>query len=202
MQGILLALGFVAFVVAIFTPVTKTASFVAGASFIGYFYLNGIQTWLPLLLFVFGLLLIVFEILVPDFGVAGILGTLALIVGVHWSSSDVMQTLRDISIAIVITAGVVIYLIRKGYSLRHLNRFVLKTDSKAETITKKETSDFTLFPGQEGTVRTPLRPTGKASFEKDSPLYDVLSTEGMLAIGTPIVIEKIEGSKILVREKR
>jgi membrane-bound serine protease (ClpP class) len=45
-----------------------------------------------------------------------------------------------------------------------------------------------------------LRPSGKATFGgADSPTYDVLSTEGLISINSPIVIEKIQGTKILVR---
>lgn len=201
MESILLTIGFVGLVLALLTPFTKLSTLLTLASFSIYFYLSGIENWLPLLLFVLGLLLIVFEIVVPEFGVAGILGLILLISGLYWTIGDLWQVIRDLSLAVLITTTLVIYLVKKGYSLKNVKKLVLQTNlaSTIEIETKEQT--VRLEPGLIGQAQTPLRPSGKATFgDQGGPMYDVLSVESLIQTGTPVIIEKIQGSKILVRE--
>lgn len=202
MEGLLLAVGFIGVVLAILTPLTKTGTAVTLVSFSVYFSIIGVETWLPLALFTAGLLLIVFEIFVPEFGLAGILGIIFLIGGLHWTIGDITQTVRDLSMAVVITALLVIYLVRKGYSLANVNKLVLQTNLQHNYEVKSEENVINLHPGLAGTSQTTLRPSGKVTFgEEDGPAFDVLSTEGHISKGTPIVIEKVQGTKILVRKQ-
>ncbi|GMA53946.1 hypothetical protein GCM10025857_53030 [Alicyclobacillus contaminans] len=203
MESLLLTIGFIGLALAVLTPITKVASLVTLASFTLYFYIIGIENWLPLALFVLGLLLIVFEIFIPEFGLTGILGAILLIAGLYWTLGDVMQTVRDLSIAVVITTGLVAYLAKKGYSLTNVNKLVLQTDVPSSSGNKTKSRTTNLYPGLVGTAQTPLRPSGKAIFEEtEGPAFDVLSTEEFISIGEPIVIEQIQGTKILVRKKK
>ncbi len=203
MEGLLLAVGFVGLVFALLTAYTKAGTAAALISFAIYFYLIGIGNWLSVVVFIVGLFLIVFEIFIPGFGIAGVAGTVLLIGGLYWTVGDVAQTIRDLSIAVVITAVLVTYLIKKGHALTNMNQLVLQTNLQSDNLKKAETISVELQPGLEGTAQTPLRPSGKATFSKSgSPLYDVLSAEGMIAAGTSVVIEQIQGTKILVRVKK
>jgi membrane-bound serine protease (ClpP class) len=204
MEGLLLSIGFIGLVVAILTPLTRTGSGVTLLSFATYFYLVGVETWLPVILFTAGLLLIVFEIFIPEFGLAGIVGIVLLIGGLHWTIGDISQTIRDLSMAVIITAILVIYLIRKGYSLANVNKLILQTNlaDEFENGEKPEKSVVNLQPGLVGKTQTPLRPSGKVSFDDyEGPSFDVLSTEGHISKDTPVVIEKVQGTKILVRKQ-
>lgn len=204
MEGLLLAVGFIGLVLAILTPLTRTGTGVTLLSFAGYFYLVGVETWLPVILFTAGLLLIVFEIFVPEFGLAGIIGIVLLIGGLHWTIGDLSQTIRDLSMAVIITAALVIYLIRKGYSLANVNKLILQTNLQDETEQeeKSEKNVINLQPGLVGIAQTPLRPSGKVTFDDyKGPSFDVLSTEGHISKDTTVVIEKVQGTKILVRKQ-
>lgn len=204
MEGLLLAVGFIGLVLAILTPLTRTGTGVTLLSFAGYFYLVGVETWLPVILFTAGLLLILFEIFVPEFGLAGIIGIVLLIGGLHWTIGDIGDTIRDLSMAVIITAGLVIYLVRKGYSLANVNKLILQTHLQDDTEKeeKAEKNVVNLQPGLVGTTKTPLRPSGKVVFDDyQGPNFDVLSTEGHISKDTPVVIEKVQGTKILVRKK-
>jgi len=203
MESLLLTIGFIGLALAVLTPLTKIASLVTLASFTVYFYTIGIENWIPLVLFIFGLLLIVFEIFIPEFGITGVLGAILLIAGLYWTVGDLMQTIRDLSMAVIITTALVVYLGKRGYSLTNVNKLVLQTDLPAGSKTKTDDQSPNLYPGLTGTVKTPLRPSGKATFgEENGPLFDVLSAEEFISIGTPIVIEKIQGTKILVRSQK
>ncbi|MCF1684640.1 hydrolase [Tetragenococcus halophilus] len=203
MESLLLTIGFIGLALAVLTPLTKIASLVTLASFTVYFYTIGIENWIPLALFIFGLLLIVFEIFIPEFGITGVLGAILLIAGLYWTVGDLMQTIWDLSMAVVITTALVVYLAKKGYSLTNVNKLVLQTDLPAGSKTKTDNQEPKLYPGLTGTAQTPLRPSGKATFGKEEgPLFDVLSAEEFISIGTPIVIEQIQGTKILVRKQK
>lgn len=200
MEGLLLAIGFLGIICALLTPWTKTGTLVTLISFYFYFDVVGIENWVPLLLFTLGLLLIVFEILIPGFGFVGILGAALVVGGLYYTIGDIFQTIRDLSMSVVISTAVIIYLVRRGYSLAGINKLVLNTNLQAQNEEKAEEHAVILHPGLVGVAKTPLRPSGKATFGgEDSPTYDVLSTEGLISMDEPIVIEKIQGTKILVR---
>lgn len=202
MEGLLLAIGFIGVAIAILTPLSKTGFSVTMLSFIAYFSVIGIDTWLPLVLFTAGLLLIIFEIFVPEFGVAGILGALFLISGLYLTLGDITMTIRDLSMAIVITSGVVFYLVRTGYSLTNVNKLILNTNLKGNQKTTTKKSTVQVEPGLEGVTQTPLRPSGKVSFgTTDGILVDVLSDEGYISKDVTVVIEKVLGTKVIVRKK-
>ncbi|KFN92712.1 putative membrane-bound ClpP family protease [Tetragenococcus muriaticus PMC-11-5] len=138
MESLLLTIGFIGLALAVLTPLTKVASLVTLASFTLYFYVIGIENWIPLALFILGLLLIVFEIFIPEFGIAGIIGAILLIAGLYWTVGDVIQTVRDLSIAVVFTTGLVAYLAKKGYSLTNVNKLVLQTDVPSSSDDKEK----------------------------------------------------------------
>ena len=200
MEGLLLGLGFTGIVIAILTPFVKSGAGLALISIAAYFHFIGIETWLPIVLFTAGLLLIVFEIFVPEFGVAGIAGIILLIVGLYLTIGDFGQTIRDLSLSVVIAAGVIIYLIKNGYSLSNVNKLVLQTNLQSST-NKESVEKESVNVNDEGIAVTPLRPSGKATFGEDASLYDVLSTEGHISKGTAIVVERVTGTKITVRTK-
>lgn len=203
MEGLFLAAGFVGLVIALLSPWTKIGAFLALASFYFYLDLLAIEEWIPFALFTLGILLIVFEFLIPDFGFVGILGGVMLFFGLYYTTGNVFWVIRDMSMAIISSAAVILFLIRSNYATSRLSRFVLHTNLEVDNPIITEENTLELSPGLSGVAQTPLRPSGKATFgKKESPLYDVLSTEGFIAVGSPITIEKIEGVKIWVRKSK
>lgn len=200
MEGLLLGLGFIGIAVAILTPFFKSGAGLALISLAVYFNFIGIETWLPVVLFTAGLLLIVLEIFIPEFGVAGIIGIILLITGLYLTIGDIGQTIRDLSLSVVITAGVIIYLIKNGYSLSNVNKLILQTNlqgtTKKETVEKEKIAE-----DAEGEAVTALRPSGKVTFGDDPTLYDVLSTDGHISKGTSVIVDRVKGTKITVRKK-
>lgn len=200
MESILLSIGFVGIIVAIMTPLVKLGTFTSIVSLIGYFYFMDVNDWLPIILFTMGLLFIVLEIFIPDFGLIGILGAGSLIGGLYLTTGDLSQAITDFTIALIITVGIVVLLIRQGYSLSNANKLILKSNvgssSKARERVKKEKA---VAPGLTGSAVTPLRPSGKVVFHEDEPAYDVLSAEGHISKGTDVIIDNVQGTKILVR---
>lgn len=200
MEGIILTMVFMGLVIAVMTKYTKAGILLSAASTYAYFQMVDFDHWLPVVLFVAGLFLIMAEIFIPDFGLIGILGFASLVGGLYLTSGDVTQLIQDLSIAIIITACLIIYLLKKGYSIANINRLVLHSTDGGETVYKSDESKIQV--GSTGVAETTLRPSGKASFENDDDLYyDVLSTQGHISKGSPIIIEKISGTKISVRKQ-
>lgn len=203
MEGLLLGLGFIGVALAILTPFVKSGTGLTLISLAFYFRFAGLETWLPVILFTAGLLLIVFEIFIPEFGVAGVIGMILLISGLYLTIGDIGQTVRDLSLSVVITSGVVFYLIKNGYSLANVNKLVLQTNLPGTSSTDQDKKDKTVInEGLKGTTLTPLRPSGKVIFGDDPTVYDVLSIDGHISRDSEVVVDKVKGTKITVRKNR
>ena len=66
METLLLTIGFIGIIFLIMTPWVKTGTVVAIGSLVGYFYCAGVDSWIPIILFVMGLVLMVLEVFIPD----------------------------------------------------------------------------------------------------------------------------------------
>ncbi len=202
METLSLTLIFISIVILILTPLLKTGIILAGGSLLGYFYFAAVNSWIPITLIVVGLLLIVLEIFVPDFGLLGILGFGSTVLGLYYTTGEIGKTITDISIALAVSTIFVILLFRKGYTFANWDRFVLNTKiTNNETIEQlKEKEQLSI--GMIGEAITPLRPSGKAVFGNDLITYDVLSDDGHIARDTKIIIQEIIGNKIVVRKNK
>lgn len=200
METLFLATVFISIVVILLTPYLKSGITIGAASLLGYYYFAEVDGWTAILLLVVGLSLIVLEVFVPDFGLLGILGFLALVLGLYYTTGDLVKTLTDLIIAIALSSIFIIFLFKKGYSFTNWDRFVLTTQIKSEENIERMEVNRELSVGMTGQAVTPLRPSGKAQFGNDQWTYDVLSDDGLIAPGKEIVIQEIIGNKIVVRK--
>ncbi|WP_027107981.1 hydrolase [Lacticigenium naphthae] len=199
MEGLLLGIGFIGLVLALLTPRSKIGAAITLISFSAYFFLIGMNQWFPIALFVLGLVLLIIEVFIPDFGLVGISGILLIVGGIYLTIGDVGQTIRDLSLAILVTASLVYYLIKKGYSFENLNQIILQTNLEAK---EEKAPHPILESGTKAIASTDLRPSGKAIVKNGHEMeLDVLSISGHIAKGEEIIIEKVSGSKITVRRE-
>jgi membrane-bound serine protease (ClpP class) len=149
---------------------------------------------LVVLLIVVGMTALAVEVLIlPGFGVAGIVGALTLIGGVvaawtyfgaFWGGVTIFGTLVG-----TVTLSVVAF---KSKTLR--KRFVLETQLKSGGGT--ESQDLLALKGKRGITITDLRPSGMA--DVDGERVDVVSEGGYVERGKEIVVVAIEGPRIIV----
>lgn len=201
METLLLTLGFMGIVFLILTPWTKTGIIVAIGSLVAYFYFAGVSSWAPLILFIIGLVLFILEILIPGFGLLGLLGIGSVALGIYYTVGDFGIMIRDLSLALIASTTLMFVLIKNGYSLSNLSKLVLNTSSKQANDIEEAEEQTQIKVGMIGEVVTPLRPSGKAVFDEDAQAYDVLSSEGHISKGTNVIIQEINGTKIVVRRK-
>lgn len=202
METLLLTIGFIGIIFLIMTPWVKTGTVVAIGSLVGYFYFAGVDSWIPIILFVMGLVLMVLEVFIPDFGLIGLLGIFSVALGIYYTVGDFSLMIRDLSIALIASAIILFVLIRNGYSLANFNKIVLNASSKETDDVEESEKQDQIKVGMTGVAVTPLRPSGKASFTGHTISYDVLSSEGHISVDTPIIIQEIHGTKIVVRKEK
>lgn len=199
-ETLFLSLIFISVVIALLTPYFKSGITMAVASLAAYYYFANIDSWAAIILLVVGLILIVLEIFVPDFGLLGLLGFAAIVLGLYYTTGDIGKTLTDLIIALSLSSLLVIFLFKKGYSFTNWDRFVLTTQIKSEENVEVIQEDQSLTAGMVGQSVTTLRPSGKARFENQQKTYDVLSDDGHIAREKGIIIQEIIGNKIVVRK--
>lgn len=192
----LLTIGFLGLVIAALTPRAKTGAAISLISFAGYFLMNDHDEWYTIIIFILGISLLIFEVFIPDFGIAGIMGILLIILGLYQTLGDLTQAIRDVSVAFLISIGLVVFLAKRGYSFENFSKLVLDTNLNSKRGFLSGT-DHSALLGQIGRTLTGLKPTGKAVFGETT--VDVISENGPIENSVSVEVVKVEGSKILVR---
>jgi len=154
--------------------------------------------WIPLLCVIVGLVLVIIEMNIPGFGVPGIVGVILLAVGVILSVDTLLQALIMIIIILAIL-GVALILILQSASKGRLSKRLVLSDSLENDVKFSAGSDLSYFIGSEGNTVTILRPSGTADFS--GIRLDVISEEGFIPRNTVVIITKVEGNRIFVKQK-
>jgi len=161
--------------------------------------------WEELLLVAAGLLLVGLEVFViPGFGIAGIAGIAALVVGLGLAlvgagatPAVIIGALGRVAISLLMALAGGLALLRLLPSLPVGRRLVLDTEMRTESGYSSPPQADHLWLGRAGTALSPLRPAGLAQI--DGTRVDVVSDGGFIEAGTAIVVIRVEGNRIVVR---
>lgn len=197
-SSLLLALGFIGMVVEILTPgfgIGGTVSIIGFGLYFGGNLLAGNSNWTSLALFVTGLILLVIEGLVPGFGLPGISGIILVVTGTILAMDNLTNAILSVSISIIITTIVTIFLVKFGFRSKLLDEIILKTNHTIEKNIINLGNEALV--DKEGISISELRPTG--FIEIDGERYDALTEGGFIPKDTPVKVIKVEGIKIYVR---
>lgn len=159
----------------------------------------GLEPWTPVLLALAGLLLLCIELfVVPGFGVAGILGLIAVLAGVVLAVIGPFPGTGDVAVALaaVVSSFTLIAVaawgagtrLRAGHPL--LGGILRRDEGYVASLPRPE------LEGVEGVALTDLRPAGTARFGDE--LLDVVSEAGWIAAGTPVRVLRAEGYRHVV----
>lgn len=164
------------------------------------------ETWLSglniggIVLLVIGIALVIIEMVIPGFGVAGISGFAAIVAGLIVSSETfgaAMFTLAIVVIILCIAAIIIFKFIfgkRKGISRLTLED---RIESDATDLADIDPSEFV---GKEGVALSTLHPSGVAMI--DGKRLDVLSDGEFIQKGDEVVVCDVHGLRISVSKKR
>ena len=181
-------------------------------------FMVGMASWWEIAAVLLGIVLIFAEIfIIPGFGVCGVVGLIALFVGLvgtfvpdqrgklfpdsPGAQSDMLYGVATLLMALV-TSGIGMYLISKHFgTLPLLSRLVLSDqpeddDEHDPMLAAMARPVAQLAVGAEGVAHTPLRPAGKAEF--DGRIFDVVTEEGYIDAGTAVKVSAVSEFRILV----
>ncbi|MCU0664267.1 MAG: nodulation protein NfeD [Myxococcota bacterium] len=213
LAGILMSIGVLGILIELYHPGFGLPGIVGVLCllifFAGHLVVN-LAGWEEVLLFVLGVGLLVTEIFVtPGFGILGILGIGAILsslvlalsatpIDVSFSTGAIATPLLRV-LSSLAAAGLlfVLALVLLPKSARR-NPLVLGAAITASVADGKETSAARelLASGQVGTAESPLRPAGIARF--DQQRVDVVAEGEFLEKGTPVVVRRVEGYRVVV----
>jgi membrane-bound serine protease (ClpP class) len=202
----LLSLGFLGLLVEIKTPAFGLAG-LAGLSSLGLFFgshlIIGLAGWEAIILLAVGVSLMLVEVLVlPGFGVAGVLGILAMMGSIFLSLIGQMPTMGDMMVALQIMGTSMLIVGFVGWQLikrlpndRRAHRLFLNQSLTRELGFTSSHARNQLI-GAEGVALTDLRPAGAARFGEES--VDVVSRGTFVTAGTPVRVVSAEGYRHVV----
>ena len=173
-------------------------------------YLTGYaQNW-EVLLFVLGLIFIIFEIfVVPGFGVTGILGilfvflalVLALVGNIRFNFEGLpaMEIFRAVMIVLGgmgMSVALILYLSSRIGKPGILDKVALHADQEGYVSVSMEPAAMV---GKTGLAATVLRPSGKVIVE--DVYYDAVSLKGFIDKGDEVLVKRFENFQLYVERK-
>lgn len=207
-SSLLLMIGFVGIMAEIKAPghgAGAAAAVIALALFFGSSYILQMASFLVIIMFIAGLILIALEVFViPGFGVTGVLGILLVISSIFmalmgtmpvWDMNHISTAVLQLGSALAASIILILVLIKYLPKSERFNKMILK-----EAIGKGV--EFAVFPGKEkllnavGVAVSTLRPAGIADF--DGKRIDVVTEGDYVEAGTKIKVIRIEGIKVVV----
>ena len=185
-------------------------------------FLGGTADVLEIVLFLFGVGLILMEIfVVPGFGVFGISGVLAILASLVLASqtfvlpstssemSQMTKSLGTLSVALVSVIGVTMLISRYLPQMPLLKHLILTPPDptgadvdaprlRPDMLGGAMAAGLEWLLNQEGETFTTLRPAGKARFGEQ--VFDVQSQGDFIDPGQKIVVTEVTGNRIIVRK--
>lgn len=199
---ILLSIASLGLIIELYSPGFGISGAMGLISLVLFFFghlVAGFAGYETILLFILGAALIGAEFFIPG-GIVGIIGIGAVIVSIVMAGADVTHMLISVLIAIsVAIVGMVIIMKVFGKKLTILNNLVLKDATTTEDGYVSNVNRIDLI-GRTGKTVTPLRPSGIMDIQGER--LDVVSEGAYIEAGKMVVIIKVEGSRIVVREER
>jgi membrane-bound serine protease (ClpP class) len=180
-------------------------SLVSLGLFFGSSFILGLAGWEEVLLLGLGLVALAVEVfIIPGFGVAGVVGTVAVIasmvlamMGGHPTSGDVAQALAVLGASLFITAAVIYAWLRHLPNSGRFSGLLLKgAGHRSEGfITAPSRPELV---GLAGIALTDLRPSGTARIGHER--LDVVTEGEYVAQGSPIQVVQSDGYRHVVRK--
>lgn len=193
--NILIIIGFITLTLAVFNKNVKLSIVVSALCFISFLVgsiYNGGVSLIHFALFFLGGLFLFFEVLIPGFGIFGIAGIISMIFAINIPGPSLEIKLVSFSLAIILTALVAIYMMKKGSVNKSLSKLVLKDQLD------EKSKDFSSLNNKTGKSLSNLRPSGIIVIEGKK--YDALTDGEFIEKNSVIKVIRTEGKKIIVEK--
>ncbi len=178
------------------TGVAALFGIVATALFFGTQWMVGAATWIEVLIFLVGLVLLAVEFVIPGFGVFGITGIACILFSLFMALGGGIGALNIMAGGTIAATVIFLILLRYLPSSKLWQRLVLN-DSLQTDRGYTSSDDLRLVNGQEGVVLTLLRPAG--TVEIGGRIFDVVSEGRFIEPGIRVQVISVNGNRIVVR---
>ncbi|MDO4679717.1 MAG: hypothetical protein Q4A55_00350 [Aerococcus sp.] len=198
MAFIVLMLGVVSLLIALMTKGSIPFGAVSIGCFVTYFLLLNAGGWLIMGLFAFGVLLMIAELLLPTFGVLGVIGALSMYGSFYLSNGTWQEAFIDGTMGLIVGAVSAYVLTKLGYHLPLTKRLVLNTANHPERVSfpQEPKAPTTLT----ATTITPLHPVGQIRLETGQ-VVDARSETSYIPAGEVVEIINQQTQEWMVRPK-
>lgn len=197
---LLLSIAGIGIVIELFSPGLIFPGLTGVLALVLFFYghlVAGITGYEALALFLIGVVLIILEFFIPG-GIAGMLGLAALIWSLFLASGDPVHMALSLLIAVVVSVGVSILLVKVFKKKMKILKKMILTDSTNTEQGYVSNPNRTDLLGVEGKALTDLRPSGTVLINEEH--VDVVTEGSFIVKGTTVKVIKVEGPRIVVRE--
>ncbi|MCK4237185.1 MAG: nodulation protein NfeD [Candidatus Krumholzibacteria bacterium] len=177
---------------------------IAFALFFGSHYLVNLAGWGEIILFAFGVILLLVEIfLIPGFGVVGTLGIIAIVsslylslVGRFMHVTDFISGAKILAIAFISSFVVILIALRYLPKFTPFQRLVLKTTEAEVEGYRSSPGFYKNLVGREGLALTMLRPAGTALIKGEK--ISVVTEGNFIEKNTKVRVTEVEGCRVVV----
>lgn len=152
--------------------------------------------YLAMALFILGLTLLITEMVVPGFGVPGIIGILSLIFSVIVTIVAAPIYGIFISIGIIAVSMLIFLMLRRWMINKQIYNKIILEDVVG--LEKPEYEDLDYFLGKEGITLTPLKPYGTVDFS--GVRIETFSVGPYIPPKTTVRVVEVSNQKIIVQE--
>ncbi len=167
--------------------------------FFGGHIFAGLAGYEVLLFFALGIVMLLIEAVAAGFGIFGLLGIVSSGFAIVLSAEDTEQGLTLLVYSILGTIIILVVAFRFLVRSRFWDKIVLRHTEDKDKGYVGPNENYKDFQDKEGVTQTPLRPAGTAIIDGDR--VDVVSEGGYIEEKKEIKVVKVEGSRIIVREK-
>lgn len=199
---ILLTIGLLGLVIELFSPGFGIPGAVGITSLVLYFFghmVAGFAGYEALLLFIIGLIFILLEFFVPG-GIIGSIGLIAVGGSLFMATDNFTLIAVSLLIAFVVSLTVSILLVKVfNKNMKFFKKMVLRDATTTEEGYVSNVNRVELL-GKIGTALTPLRPAGIAYINDER--VDVVTEGSFIDQDSDVIVVKVEGSRIVVRESK
>jgi len=140
--------------------------------------------------------LLIAEMYMPGFGVAGISGTALVIGGIALMQPTAAQALLLVVISVVIL-GAALFFAMRSLKKGRLNRTGVVLNDELDA---GETRDLSALEGMMGTAHTAVRPSGIAMLGGEK--VNAVSDGDFIPAGARVRVERVDGKRVVVRESK
>lgn len=157
-------------------------------------FFQQIQT-VEAVILIIGLLLLVAEMFMPGFGIAGGTGIVLIIAGIFMTARSALEAFIMFVVLILLVTGMMLLILRSAKKGQIARRLILHQSASREKGFRTS-RDLSHLVGQTGIAATSLRPAGTGLF--DGNRLDVVTEGSFIEKDTPIQITQTHGSRIIV----